>query len=136
MVWIRFGADRRLRAAYAGYWVHSYDPYWFDEPGRASEYGAVYLTDGKPIATKRWEATRDGIEDYELLSMLRDAIADAPADWADDARRLLQEAVAFVTRNQHRASNIGRQTEPFEPGYLTWMDYRCKLMRLLEARFQ
>ncbi len=117
----------------AGYWVHSYDPYWFAEAGRASEYGSVYLTDGIPIATRRWEATRDGIEDFELLSMLRDAARHADNEWKATAERLLDEAVTFVTQNQERASDIGRQTEPFEPDYARWTEYRLSLIRMLET---
>jgi hypothetical protein len=116
----------------AAYWVHSSDPYWFDPPGRSSEYGVVYMTDGVPVATRRWEATRDGIEDYELLSMLRDAADRASGPWADDARRALREAVAEVTRGQESASDIGRQTEPFEPDFRRWMRLRAGLVALLE----
>ncbi|NLI00993.1 MAG: hypothetical protein GX446_16040 [Chthonomonadales bacterium] len=118
----------------AGYWVHSYDPYWFDRPGQASEYGSVYLTDGAPVATKRWEATRDGIEDYELLSILRAAARSDQGTWSERASLLLDKAVAFVTDGQELVSDIGRQTEPFEPDYRRWMAYRREIIRLLEER--
>jgi hypothetical protein len=116
----------------AGYWVHSYDPYWFTPPGQSSEYGAVYMTDGHPIASRRWEATRDGIEDYELLSMLKEAAATATGAWADEAHKVLQDAVHFVTAGQENASDIGRQTEPFEPDYAGWMRHRAAVLRALE----
>jgi len=114
----------------AGYWVHSYDPYWFDEPGGGSEYGAVYVTDGRPVPSKRWEATRDGIEDYELLSMTREA-AERMAD-PSAAFGLIAEAVAFVTSGQETTSDIGRQTEPICPDYGRWMEYRRRLIEMVE----
>ncbi len=116
----------------AGYWVHSYDPYWFDEPGTSSEYGAVYMTDGRPVPTKRWEATREGIEDYELLSMVSDRARASDASAAAEARTVLTEAVEYVTTGQWETSDIGRQTEPVCPDYTRWMGYRHRLIALLE----
>lgn len=52
------------------------------------------MTAARPVTTKRWEASRDGAEDFELLWMVR---ARNPAS------RLLAEAVAFVTANQEHA---------------------------------
>lgn len=117
----------------AGYWVHSYDPYWFNQPASATEYGAVYMTEGVPVPSKRWEATRDGAEDYELLCLVRDMAASTPDHrLAAEAENVLSQAVAFVTEGQEHASDIGRQTEPILPDFAKWMDYRRKLIELAE----
>src|SRR5439155_7387998 len=54
-----------------GYWVYSSADFWGTTPGVSDEYGSIYRTDKGPVTTKRWEASRDGIEDFELLWLLR-----------------------------------------------------------------
>ncbi len=112
-----------------GYWVYSYSPFWFFDPAMGTEYGTVYQTPQGPVTTKRWEASRDGAEDFELLWQVR-ALARARNDTA--ALRLLDEAVAFVTAGQETASDIGRQVEPFAPDYSRWMQYRADLIAAWE----
>ena len=104
-----------------GYWVHSSSPYWFFDRSFATEYGAVYMTPEGPVTTKRWEASRDGAEDFELLWQLRGS-------------KLVDNAVAFVTKDQEHATDISRQVSPFAPDYATWMDFRAKLIAALEAK--
>ncbi|MBI1787727.1 MAG: hypothetical protein HYR60_09285, partial [Acidobacteria bacterium] len=124
--WVAF----QLGMTGGGYWVYSGSPYWFFDPGRSTEYGAVYLTDKGPVTTKRWEASRDGAEDFELLWMLRQKARRANSR---EALRLLDEAVAFVTKDQEQASDIARQLRPYAPDYSRWMEYREKLIRMLET---
>jgi hypothetical protein len=72
-----------------GYWVYSYKTHWNskktkDGPG----WAVVYLAnaDDAPagvsqkelvVPSKRWEATREGVEDYVYLYMLREAVREA-----------------------------------------------------------
>ncbi len=74
-----------------GYWVYSSAEFWFSQPGAGSEYGSVYPTDRGPVTTKRWEASREGIQDFELLWLLRQdrrtLAASAAAGSAGPARR-------------------------------------------------
>lgn len=114
-----------------GYWVYSYSPYWLFDRSLGVEYGAVYQTDRGPVTSKRWEASRDGIEDFELLWMLREK-AKASANGAA-ALRLIGEAVAFVTKDQEKASGISRQVRPFTPDYDRWMAYRDRLVDAFEV---
>ena len=49
------------------------------------------------MASKRWEAAREGIEDYEYLWLLREAVREATANGASEddlaqAQKLLREA--------------------------------------------
>lgn len=112
-----------------GYWVYSYSPYWFFDRSLGVEYGAVYQTDRGPVTSKRWEASRDGIEDFELLWMVREKAKSARNGAA--ALRLLDEAVAYVTKDQEKASDIARQVRPFAPDYGRWMQYRDRLIDAL-----
>lgn len=104
-----------------GYWVHHYSPYWFFDRTFGTEYGAVYMTAEGPVTTKRWEASRDGAEDFELLWQLRGS-------------KLADDAVAFVTKDQELATDISRQVSPFAPDYTKWMEYRANLIAALEAK--
>lgn len=44
---------------------------WNDFDGRRPDYSVVYEGDNSLISSKRWEAWRDGIEDYEIISAAR-----------------------------------------------------------------
>jgi len=68
------------------------------------------------VPSKRWEACREGIEDYMYLYLLREAITAAEASdptLAAQGRQLLEEAVTKVF-----ASRIN---------YETLMSYRRKI---------
>ena len=41
---------------------------WDDFDGRRPDYAVVYEHDNGPISSRRWEAFRDGVEDYQLFS--------------------------------------------------------------------
>jgi hypothetical protein len=112
-----------------GYWVYLYSKFWFLDPELGPEYGAVYQTPSGPVTTKRWEASRDGIEDFELLTMLRDR---AKAKDSAEGRKLLDDAVAFVTKGQENVSDISRQLRAYTPDFATWMEYRGKIIDMIE----
>ncbi|MBI2425988.1 MAG: PQQ-binding-like beta-propeller repeat protein [Candidatus Hydrogenedentes bacterium] len=60
-----------------GFWTYctsSADP-WF-RPTDTNDYLMIYQGDG-PVSSKRWEAVRDGMEDYAMLHALREATARA-----------------------------------------------------------
>ena len=72
-----------------GFWSYctsSADP-WY-RPADTLDYLMTYPGDG-PVASKRWEAVRDGAEDYAMLHALREAIAGADAAIRERAERLL-----------------------------------------------
>ncbi len=51
---------------------------WDDYAGTPT-YSVVYDGPDGVISSKRWEAYRAGVEDYEICKMLKDAIAAAKA---------------------------------------------------------
>ncbi|MBM3499654.1 MAG: hypothetical protein FJX74_13420 [Armatimonadetes bacterium] len=79
--------------------------------GRAS-FTPVYLDEDSVTDGKHFEAVREGLEDYELLRMLRDhaekLAADGKAQRADQARSLLDEVIDEVCG------------EGYEPGKIPW----------------
>ena len=85
-----------------GFWSYctsSADPWYF--PEGTNDYLLVYPGDG-PVSSKRWEAVRDGVEDYAMLVRLRDAVAEAKA--AGRAPETVAEAELLLSE---RASAIG-----------------------------
>ncbi len=117
-----------------GYWVYSGASDWYPDPNRNGEYGATYPTPDGPVPSKRWEGTREGIQDFELIRMLRDKAHAKGGSAGDRALKLIDEAVAFVTKNQDYANDITRQAAPFAPDYQIWMLYREKIIRELMAK--
>jgi hypothetical protein len=113
-----------------GYWVYSSTDYWTDNPAGGTEYGTVYPTDKGPVTTKRWEASRAGIQDFELLWLVRKTAAQSSAPNRKAALDLVDEAVNFVTRGQETVTDISRHVRPYTPDYPKWMDYRQQLIQM------
>ncbi len=73
-------------------------------------YSPVYFGQTTVDTSIRWEAVREGVEDYETLAMLKDAIANSRnADWKTRAQKALDDAVKAVT--EIWAPNYSRDTE-------------------------
>jgi hypothetical protein len=115
-----------------GYWVYSSTPYWFADSSAGTEYGSVYPTDRGPVTTKRWEASREGIQDFELLSLLKQTAQQCPLAGRQEALKLLDDAVAFVTHGQEKVTDISRHVRAYTPDYERWMQYRLALIRMQE----
>lgn len=75
----------RHNATGIGFWCYNQggDPW-----GRIDmEYMLVYPGRTKPVTSRRWEAVREGIEDYRILAALRKLVAaDGGSELSDDAR--------------------------------------------------
>jgi outer membrane protein assembly factor BamB len=113
-----------------GYWVYSSSEFWSDNPAGGTEYGSVYPTDKGPVTTKRWEASREGIQDFELLWLVRKTAETSASPARKPALVLVDEAVNFVTQGQGTVTDISRHVRPYTPDYQKWMDYRRQLIQL------
>ncbi|MEN6602279.1 MAG: FG-GAP-like repeat-containing protein, partial [Bryobacteraceae bacterium] len=111
-----------------GYWVYQSSSFWFFDRNLPVEYGTVYPTDKGPVTTKRWEASRDGAEDFELLWMVRESAKARRDELGRAALALVDEAVRFVTKGQEQVSDISRQVRPYTPDFRQWMEYRAGLI--------
>jgi len=84
-----------------GFWSYCtsrHDPWYVPKGG--ADYLLIYQGDGV-VTSKRWEAVRDGIEDYKILFLLKEAIERSKShkELADEvklARELLSQDVAEV----------------------------------------
>ena len=64
------------------------------------------------VPGKRWEATREGVEDYAYLYLLKQAIAQASPEGAANAKALLASSVEKVVKNVNNpllADKVKRQ---------------------------
>jgi hypothetical protein len=72
-----------------GYWIYSYKTHWNSHKNEDGEnWAVVYLANAKDappgistkemvVPSKRWEATREGVEDYVYLRLLQDRVEKA-----------------------------------------------------------
>ena len=107
----RFWYAWNLGLTGVGWWCYSrdVDVAWQGPNPYADFFGSVYAGPGDAVVTsKRWEAAREGVEDYEYLWLLRAAIADAEARGAsgpelEGARRVLREVPPAIEAALHQA---------------------------------
>jgi hypothetical protein len=72
---------------------------WDDLDGAYADFAVVYESDAGPVTSRRWEAWREGVEDYEYLWILRDLVSRVTEAKKGDAavktaKRVLAEAPA------------------------------------------
>jgi hypothetical protein len=89
-----------------GFWVYTDSADLWDDYAGTPTYSVVYDGPNGVISSKRWDAYRAGVEDYELCRMLSDAIAAAEAAGQGQtpmviaARDSLEERVTGVLDNR------------------------------------
>ncbi|MBD3293537.1 MAG: hypothetical protein GF393_11475 [Armatimonadia bacterium] len=108
----------------AGFWAYAQGGDWQDEDlwddfsGRGSDYGVIYTLTGAPedvtraetiIPGKRWEAWREGVEDWCWLHAFDRAAQDRPD--ADTQRAWLAEIVAEVLAASDDPGHAARARE-------------------------
>ncbi|HPC18334.1 MAG TPA: PQQ-binding-like beta-propeller repeat protein [Candidatus Hydrogenedentes bacterium] len=123
MAW-KFGCEG------AGYWVYRGEDNWwtFTNP----DYSVVYETNRQITPSRRWEADRDGVEDYRALHVLREAIAKARAIGhaaeAQKAQALMDEAVEqLIGWQMANIDEITRWTKDYSLDFDLLMDYRARI---------
>jgi len=114
----------------AGYWVYNSGDVWW--PLADCDYNAVYPANEDVVPSRRWEADRDGVEDYRALYVLRDEIAKARAagqtEAADQAQALMDEAVeAVIGWHVRNIDEITRMTRDYEVDFDLLMKYRTRI---------
>jgi len=98
-----FGAPRDLRWQFTG-----------DGPNPTGDFfSSVYTGRDGPVTSKRWEVAREGVEDYELLYLLKDAVAQAEqkgvaSDKIAQARDVLETIPA---KTEDVLYKVGRRIE-------------------------
>ncbi len=104
-----------------GFWTYV-DPgaqqwVWDDTASTLGYYGVVYSAGSSPVDTagesiipsRRWQAWREGIEDYVYLSQWQRAIADmrsSAPQLAREMERTLEKGVARVLADAHQPTSL------------------------------
>ena len=97
---------------------------WPYDRSRAGDGYLVYPgPDGRPLNSLRFECLRDGLEDHELLVMLRAKLKSLPAAEREQARRLLNGGDGLTT-NAHVYSGDPRRL----------LETRRRILGLLERK--
>jgi len=110
-----------------GWWVYYSDDLWGTAPDREPSYGAV-VPDGRTLVdSRRWEAMRDGIEDFNALALLNEW-ADAKGD--QQAKAVIREAVAYVAGRA--LPGTPREATDYDLDYATLMRHRARIREALE----
>ena len=110
-----------------GYWIYSYKTHWNSYKHADGEnWGVVYLANAKDappglskkelvVTGKRWEATREGIEDYVYLRLLKDRVETAGGKVAPGvlaaAKKVLAESPKTVLGDLKNSALADRAKE-------------------------
>jgi len=72
------------------YWAYNSwrgDP-WNDFDGPIADCGVIYPGAGEPVDSRRWEASREGIEDWQILRLVQELAQGLPTE---ERRRIEQD---------------------------------------------
>jgi hypothetical protein len=105
----RFWYAWNLGLTGAGWWTYKYDiDLWQGRSEGGDHFYHVYNAPGEVVTSKRWEATREGIEDYEILYLLREEIRKAEARGVSEevlssSKKLIEELPKQIEESLHSA---------------------------------
>ena len=114
----------------AGFWVYKANDIWW--PIQSGDWSVVYQTDDQVVPSRRWEASRDGVEDYRAFYVLAKEIEKARMAGrdaeADAAQALMDDAVENVVAWQAKTiDEITRQTREYEIDFEMLLEYRVRI---------
>ncbi|MFV2067952.1 MAG: hypothetical protein ACC645_13345, partial [Pirellulales bacterium] len=113
-----------------GFWVYNRQDLWWGRPHGG--YNAVYANGSDVVTSRRWEAERDGLEDWRALYVLREEIEKALASdnsaRAQAAQSLLDESVESVTSFQvEHINQVNRFILDYELDFEMLTDFRSRI---------
>jgi hypothetical protein len=120
----------RLGLDGAGFWCYKYfDAYW---PLETPDWSVVYQTNNQVVPSRRWEAMRDGQEDYRLLHALQTEIQRAQNEGRTEPARQAQTRMDQIVENLiawqiQTIDEITRQTRNYELDYHQLMESRQQI---------
>jgi outer membrane protein assembly factor BamB len=110
-----------------GWWVYHSTNLWATSPTQEPDYGGV-IYDGHELTTsRRWEAMRDGIEDFDALQELQ-RLTQEQGD--TEAAAILQDASDFMA--DRTITGMPREAAPYDVDYGGFMQHRGNIRRALE----
>lgn len=122
----------------AGYWVYARNDIWW--PVQGGDWSVGYQTGDQVVPSRRWEADRDGVEDYRAFSVLREESRRARGlgldEAADSAQKLLDDAMQdMVAWNIENIDEITSYTRDFDLPLNRFLEWRDRVAdKILELR--
>lgn len=122
----------------AGYWVYRGEDTWW--PLTGGDWSAVYQSNEYVVPSRRYEADRDGVEDYRAFYVLREEAQKARtagrATQAAKAEALIDEAIDTIVGWQVGViDEITRHTREYEIDFAKMLEYRERIaMAIVELR--
>jgi hypothetical protein len=118
-----------------GYWVYRGMDLWW--PIEGGDYAAVYQNGDEVVPSRRWEADRDGVEDYRALHVLSQEIAAAREagreELADEAQRLIDGAVdELVGWHMKHIDEITIMTREYDIELWLFQAYRARIAGMIQ----
>ncbi len=96
-----------------GFWTYSQGGNYWYQPDPGFDYAMIY--EGKGVVTsKRWEAVRDGVEDFSLLNALKES-ADA-ADKVGDQEELVKKSRNVLEKKSAAITEFMSNNKPGKAG--------------------
>jgi hypothetical protein len=84
--------------------------------------------DGRAVVpSRRWEANRDGIEDFNILCTLSDLVEETGDE---KAKEVLDNAVAYVA--EKTITGMPREAADYEIDFTDFMEHRKRIRETLE----
>ena len=111
-------------------------------PSPNDNYSVIYNDGTNVIPSRRWEASRDGIEDYHLLMMLKRKIGEfkngtkKQIEIATEAEAAMLKIVRQITANVKKIQEINREFVPYDVDYSLFVEGRKQLIGYLEKMNQ
>lgn len=96
----------RHRATGIGYWCYNSgveDPWMRNE----FEYRLVYPGRNKPVTSRRWEAVREGLEDFRILTALHKWVGKTDADTNKKLAHLFDTSLPELVDPSYEEMKIG-----------------------------
>ncbi len=126
----------RSGASGIGYWCYNANS---ENPwGRIKfEYNLVYPGRTKPVTSRRWEAVREGIEDYRILSALKNIAAENQnlnSGLQEKINQLLESGLIDLVDPGYQAMKLGVSRENFDlvSNELNMVKFRNEMLDCIE----
>ncbi|MBX3178480.1 MAG: PQQ-like beta-propeller repeat protein [Candidatus Hydrogenedentes bacterium] len=111
-----------------GWWVYYQgDDLFATDPNKEPAYAAVHFDGRALVNSRRWEAQRDGIEDFNAITMLSE-LAEVRNDAA--AKAVLKEAVDYVAGET--ITGMPREAADYDMDFARFSELRSKIRLELE----
>jgi len=110
-----------------GWWVYREADLFGTGPHGDPSYGGVNWDGRTLVWSRRWEAMRDGVEDFNAVVMLRD-LADATGDAA--AKAVIDDAVGYVA--SECITGMPREAADYDMDFAVLMKHRAAIRAALE----